>query len=142
MLPSPRSYYLALREGPMTGATIKRNILYSSGKECVFLDELQPKREGKTEDRRGRELAHARDADTDFNIYYSAANSELGTTMLDKQQRDGVDKNSQAVDPLFVDPENGDFRFKSNSPALKMGIVPIDLTKIGLQETPSDRSSN
>jgi hypothetical protein len=40
---------------------------------------------------------------------------------------------SLAVDPLFVDPENGDFRFKPGSPALKMGIVPIDLSEIGLR---------
>ncbi len=29
----PRGYYLAVREGPMTGATIKRNIFYSSSKD-------------------------------------------------------------------------------------------------------------
>jgi len=34
---------------------------------------------------------------------------------------------------MFVDPSNGDFRFKPVSPALKMGIVPIDLSKVGLQ---------
>jgi hypothetical protein len=53
--------------------------------------------------------------------------------MLKKQRSDGVDAHSQAVDPLFIDPENGDFRFKPNSPALKMGIVPIDLSEIGLR---------
>jgi len=36
---------------------------------------------------------------------------------------------------LFVDPENGDFRLKPDSPALKLGIVPIDLSKIGLRKT-------
>ena len=35
---------------------------------------------------------------------------------------------------LFVDPENGDFRLKPDSPALKLGIVPIDLSKIGLRK--------
>ena len=29
--------------------------------------------------------------------------------MLEKQQSDGVDAHSRAVDPMFVDPENGDF---------------------------------
>jgi len=33
-----------------------------------------------------------------------------------------------------VDPENGDFRFKPNSPALKLGIVPFDMSKVGLQK--------
>ena len=54
---------------------------------------------------------------------------------MKKQQSDGVDAYSLTVDPLFVDPENGDFRFKPGSPALKMGIVPIDLSKVGLRES-------
>lgn len=137
VIPSPRSYYLALREGPLTGATIQRNIFYSTSVDCVFIDELLPKRAGQTEDRRGRELARSKDADTNFNIYFSAADSGLGQAMLEKQRASGVDKNSQAVDPLFIDAAHGDFRFKPNSPALKMGIVPIDVSKMGLQNTES-----
>jgi len=53
--------------------------------------------------------------------------------VLDKNQSDGVDAHSLAVDPLFVDPENGDFRFKPNSPALKLGFVPLDMSKVGLR---------
>lgn len=128
----PRGYYLALREGPMTGATIKRNIFYSSSDECTFIDELPPGRDRTTEDRRGRKLAASKQADTDHNIYFCAANRDLGTQMLKKQQRDGVDAHSVAVDPLFVDPANGDFRLKPDSPALKMGFVPFDMSKVGL----------
>ena len=54
---------------------------------------------------------------------------------MNKQQGDEVDVHSQAVDPLFVDPENGDFSFKPGSPALEMGIVPIDFAKVGLRST-------
>lgn len=129
----PRGYYMSLREGPMTGAAIKRNIFYSSTSNCTFYDELDPKN-GKTEDSRGRTLAFARDADTDFNIYYCASDPMLGQEMLSKQRKDGVDVHSMAADPLFVDVENGDFRFKPGSPALEMGIVPIDLSKIGLRK--------
>ena len=135
----PRGYYLAVREGPMTGAAIKRNILYSSNQVTTFIDEL-PAGKGRTaEDRRGRGLARSKDADTDYNIYYCSADRELGKAMLEKQQSDGVDSHSEAVDPLFVDPQNGDFRFQHNSPALKMGIVPIEISEIGLRtETSSD----
>jgi parallel beta-helix repeat protein len=129
----PRGYYLSVREGPLTGGTIQRNIFYSSGKECVFIDELEAKG-GTSEDRRGRTVARAKDADTDFNIYFCAADLSLGKEMLKKQHADGVDKNSLAVDPLFVDPEKGDFRFKPNSPALKMGIVPFDMSMVGLRD--------
>ncbi|HCO96019.1 MAG TPA: hypothetical protein DIU00_19115 [Phycisphaerales bacterium] len=36
-------------------------------------------------------MAAAKDADTDFNIYYCAADRALGKTMLGKQQGYGVD---------------------------------------------------
>ena len=133
VLAPPRGYYLSLREGPLTDAVITRNIFYSTGKDTVFIDELPPGNGRKTEDRRGRALARAKDADTDYNIYYSTVDPSMGKTMLAKQQADGVDTHSQAVDPLFVDPENGDFSFRPNSPALEMGIVPIDLSKVGLR---------
>ena len=129
----PRGYYLAVREGPMTGATIKRNVFYSSSGTCTFIDELPAGKGRTTEDRRGRELAASKQADTDHNIYFCASDRELGKQMLKKQQRDGVDAHSLAVDPLFVDPENGDFRFRPESPALKMGIIPIELSKVGLR---------
>lgn len=129
----PRGYYLSLREGPMTGARIQRNIFYSSTDECVFIDELPVGKGRVSEDRRGRALARAKDADTDFNIYYSARTPSLGEAMLSKQKEDGVDDNSLAVDPLFVDPENGDFSFREDSPALELGIVPIDISQIGLR---------
>ncbi|MBT5019012.1 MAG: right-handed parallel beta-helix repeat-containing protein [Planctomicrobium sp.] len=128
----PRGYYLSVREGPLTGATIKWNIFYSSSEPCSFIDELPPGRGRTTEDRRGRGLAESKQADTDQNIYFCASNHDLGNQMLEKQQRDDVDAHSLAVDPLFVDPANGDFRLKPDSPALKLGFVPFDMTKVGL----------
>ena len=132
ILAPPRGYYMSLREGPLTDAVIQRNVFYSLNKESVFIDELGPGNNKKTEDRRGFKLARSKDAHTDNNIYFCAVDPSLSKQMLQKQQSDGVDQNSQAIDPLFVDPENGDFRFKPDSPALKMGIVPIDLSKVGL----------
>lgn len=129
----PRGYYLSVREGPLEDATIKRNVFFSTNQECEFINELGPGKGRPSEDRRGRGLARSADADTDYNLYYCAADRTLGNEMLKKQRSDGVDAHSQAVDPLFIDPKNGDFRFKANSPALKMGIVPIDVSEIGLR---------
>ena len=129
----PRGYYLSVREGPLTG-TIQRNIFYSSSKECRFIDELNPRKGKATEDRRGRALAKAKDAKTDFNVYFCEADHELGKQMLKDQREDGVDEHSLAVDPLFVDAANGDFRFQPGSPAIKLGIVPFDVTKAGLRD--------
>ena len=128
----PRGYYLSLREGPLTGAKIQRNILYSSSNECKFIDELPAGKGRVSEDRRGRALAKASDADTDFNIYYCASDPKLGEQMLKEEQANGVDKNSLSVDPLFVDAANGDFRLQPNSPALKLGIKSLDLSNVGL----------
>jgi len=133
ILAPPRGFYLSVREGPMTGASIKHNIFYSVSDTGSFINELPPRQEGDSVDRRGRKLARVEDADTDYNIYFCKANPEKGKVRLDKNQKDGVDVNSLAVDPLFVDAENGDFRLKPGSPALKMGFVSIDQSKFGLQ---------
>lgn len=138
----PRGYSLALREGPMTGATIKRNIFYSSSEPCVFIHELAAGKHRATEDRRGRGLAAATQADTDHNLYYCASDPDLGDGMLRKQQGDGIDLHSLSLDPLFVDPANGDFRLQPDSPALKLGFVPLDLSKVGLIDTRSANTTN
>jgi hypothetical protein len=44
----------------------------------------------------------------------------------------GYDEHSLFADPLFVDPENGDFRVKPESPALKLGFQNFDVSKAGL----------
>ncbi|MCK0157306.1 right-handed parallel beta-helix repeat-containing protein [Cellulophaga sp. F20128] len=129
----PRGYYLSVREGPLTGASIQRNIFYSLSENDKFIDELPPGKEGSSEDRRGRTLARVKDAKTDYNIYFCKADVHKGKEFLQMNQKEGIDEHSLAVDPMFVDPENGDFRFKTESPALKLGIVPIDVSKIGLR---------
>lgn len=129
----PRGYYLSVREGPLTGS-IQRNIFYAVSDTGMFINELPPGKEGGTEDHRGRKLARVKDADTDYNIYYWKANPDRGKELIEKNQAGGVDLNSLAVDPLFTDPDNGDFSLKPGSPALNMGFIPIDRSKIGLRK--------
>jgi hypothetical protein len=43
----------------------------------------------------------------------------------------GFDENSVIADPLFVDAKHGDYRLRPDSPALKLGFVGVDLSKIG-----------
>ena len=43
----------------------------------------------------------------------------------------GFDTNSSVADPMFVDPENDDYRLKPESPAFKLGFKPIPVEKIG-----------
>ncbi|GAB5559032.1 MAG: right-handed parallel beta-helix repeat-containing protein [Synoicihabitans sp.] len=133
VLAPPRGYYISLREGPLTGAVIQRNIFYSVDKDTVFIDELPPGDGRPTEDRRGRVLARAKDAETDFNIYFSVSDRDLAVKTLEGLQASGVDLHSRVQDPLFVDPANGDFRFRPDSPAHEMGIRPIDVSEMGLR---------
>lgn len=130
----PRLVYLKIVEGPMEGASNKRNIFYAISKESTFIAQPSPGKGLFDEDSRGRIPATMKDVDSDFNIYYCKSDNSLAEKTLNNlQEKDNSDQNSLATNPMFVDPENGDFRFKPGSPAIKMGITPIDLSKIGLQ---------
>ncbi|MDP4612103.1 MAG: right-handed parallel beta-helix repeat-containing protein [Opitutales bacterium] len=138
---APRGIYLKIVEGPSTGASNKRNIYYSTKDDCILISEPSEGKGNVDEDSRGRETARMADMDSDFNIYFCQADGGIGQKTLAKLQRDGVDGSSRAEDPLFVDPENGDFRFKPDSPALEMGILPIDVSEIGLRGTEQTASN-
>ena len=43
----------------------------------------------------------------------------------------GQDVHGMVADPLFVDPEHGDFRLRSGSPAVQIGFEPWDFTAVG-----------
>jgi len=45
----------------------------------------------------------------------------------------GCDENSIVGDPMFIDPANGDFRVKENSPAIKLGFKNFAMNSFGVQ---------
>ena len=49
------------------------------------------------------------------------------------REEDVYDIHSMAADPLFVDPEHGDYRLRPDSPALALGFQPIDMSRIGIR---------
>ena len=105
------------------GSRVMKNIFYDSDTEGVF---YKPVSKGET--------ARPEDGYTDYNIFYSAGEPSKSEQFLKQQQKKGVEQHSISVDPLFVDIEKGDFRFKSNSLAMKLGIEPIDTSQIGLTD--------
>jgi parallel beta-helix repeat protein len=63
----------------------------------------------------------------DRNLYWHVDNSEIifGKMSWQEWQSKGMDLNSLVADPLFVDPDNDDFRLKPNSPAFEIGFEAI-----------------
>ena len=119
----PPSYF-KLREGPLTGGAIRRNIMFHGQGRAKFYNQGNNPR---------LEPAWAREADPDRNIFYSAGNPKIGEKALQKSQAEGVDTHSLAVDPLLVDIENEDFRLSPDSRAHGLGITSIDRSEIGLR---------
>ncbi len=76
----------------------------------------------------------------DNNVYYNGAgnaifkfNKQSLTFDQWKAQMKRLDQHSILADPLFVDAANRDYRLKVDSPALNLGIAPIDASEIGLK---------
>lgn len=57
------------------------------------------------------------------------------TAALHDAQANGTDKNSVAGDPLFVDPENGDYTVAANSPALRIGFTNFLMNEFGVKKS-------
>ena len=77
----------------------------------------------------------------DWNVYYnpSLTAGELkfpNDVSWDEWKAKGKDVHSVYADPLFVDPEKRDFRLKPESPAFKLGFLPIDTSHVGPQQKP------
>ena len=67
------------------------------------------------------------------NVYWSTAGEPTFAGMdFATWQAKGNDAGSIVADPLFVDPENGDFSLSPNSPAIGLGFRSIDLSSTGL----------
>jgi hypothetical protein len=109
------------------GAIVRRNIFLSCEPGQNLLREGQDKIRGP---------ALLRDCDADNNLYWCTADPEWGKKHLAVQRPFGIEKNSVSADPRFVDLDDGHFRLAPDSPALKSGFKPIDLSRVGPIESP------
>jgi hypothetical protein len=75
----------------------------------------------------------------DWNIYFDARNDakpdaiSFGKATPEQWRTRGHDRNSLISDPLFVAPGKDNFQLLPNSPALKLGFHPIDLSQVGVR---------
>jgi len=89
-------------------------------------------------------------AECDHNVYFPASGREMRIQPLGFDEKDadpvqrfsqwqamGFDAHSVVADPLFADPDNGDYSLRADSPALTLGFQPIDVGRIGLQRKPA-----
>ena len=69
------------------------------------------------------------DTSVDRNFYASE-----DTEILTRSAKLGWDPNSVLGDPLFIDPTQGDFRVKGNSPVLKLGFKNFPMDQFGVKK--------
>jgi len=74
------------------------------------------------------------------NCYYHAGGKPVlfpgKLTLEEWQKKRGQDEGSIIADPKFEDPKAGNFRLKPDSPALKLGFKPIDVSQSGRTTPP------
>jgi hypothetical protein len=72
----------------------------------------------------------------DYNLYFHEGGEPMRFMKysFDEWKAKGLDEHSLVADPLFVDAKNGDFGLKPDSPALKLGFKPIDVSRVGPRE--------
>ena len=91
----------------------KHNIVFTAYQPAVMNSAL-----GES-DRWGKEL--------DYNLFAT------GQAAMSKFAAHGADAHSVSADPLFVNPGQGDFRVRPESPAFKIGFRNFDMTDFGVK---------
>ncbi len=114
---------LRFYNGIVDGSIVQRNIFYSKTKGQNAFRKGNTNKDGYAPDLERTEADH--------NIYFSTVDPEWGNKHLEHYQKLEVEMHSIAADPMFVDIENENFQFKTESPALKMGFeqpIKVELT--------------
>ncbi len=93
----------------------EQNLVYADGSPIVTDQEWTPE-----------------SADFERNLYFDASGKlDFAGKTFEEWQAMGMDAGSVVADPLFVDPKNGDFRLRPNSPAFALGFKEFDLSTVG-----------
>lgn len=69
------------------------------------------------------------ETEMDSNLYFHPTDVHWVDAHLSRMHAVGKEKASLVADPMFVDPAGGDFGFKEGSPAIKLGIEALDVSK-------------
>ncbi len=107
---------------------IRNNVMVQLSDEFSPFYGDQYRWKGRTE----RYTDFTRIKNTDNNLLWTPYQVNALRDWMSVMRQNGLDLNSIIADPMFVDAVNQDFRFKAESPALKMGIKSIDRREAGL----------
>ena len=120
----PRKGYISYEWAPVTGSKVERNIIIAHPDGGVAQGESI--RKGQTS-----EGPKIETMEMDSNLYYHPTDAQWMDAHFSRLHAAGLEKASQIGDPMFVDPESGDFSFKPGSPAIDLGIEPLDISRMG-----------
>ena len=121
----PRWGYISFEWASVTGSKAQRNIIMSHPEGGnAYAERLR--RGTRAED--GPKLV---ETDMDENLYFHPTDPHWVDEHLHKMRAVGKEEASCFGDPLFVGPAGGDFSFRPGSPALTLGIEPLDVSKMG-----------
>lgn len=118
-------YFIAMRCGPVNGSVIERNVFYTGNPAEINAYECGPTY---------GEPAYLKDCKADYNLYFSPEDPHWQKQNLAEWRSSGVEHNSRLADPRFVDIEQGNYSFAPGSPALEMGIRPVDISTVGIRK--------
>ncbi|HEV3236523.1 MAG TPA: right-handed parallel beta-helix repeat-containing protein [Gemmataceae bacterium] len=90
-------------------------------------------KEGKAVGDYGSDQSDRKVCAFDHNLYWNTSGKPVlfGKNSFEEWKAIGHDKKSVIADPLFMNPEKGDFRLRQRSPAEKIGFEIWDLSSVG-----------
>lgn len=118
----PRSGYVSFEWVPVPGSIVQHNIIISHPDGGNVYGERA---------RGDGPVPSILETEMDSNLYYHPTDPHWVDAHLLRMQAVDQEQASCFADPLFVDPAAGDFSFRAGSPAIELGIEPLDVSQMG-----------
>jgi len=113
--------YSGTKEVRFTDGLVMRNVIWHDGESLPYF------RINLTEDKHVNNVV-------DYNFYYWKNHISEMEAMLSRLRELNIDKKGMILDPMFTDPENGNFNLAPGSPLNKYGFVPLSQDEMGLTQ--------
>ena len=113
--------YMNTAQG-FTDCMIMRNVIWHEGKRPPYF------RLDLSKNEKGYSVV-------DHNFYFWKDHATEMKEFLSVLRQSDIDKNGMIMDPMFADPEHGNFQIDPRSPLLKNGFAPIDQKSMGLSDS-------